>query len=361
MLEEIKKAIENQLIKFSYSLGENSKLVKLSPLLYRRLKEFILRPGKRLRPILFVLGYLAYSRKPAKNYLSCAVSLELLHDFLLIHDDIVDRSPLRRGKLSLHTLFENDLKKCKYAKIKGEDLALICGDILYALCLKQFLAIKEDTHRKDHALREFLQACFLTGCGEFLELEISTKDIWAVSELQILRIYDLKTAYYSFAYPLTIGAILGDAARSEIKKIFAYGTYVGRAFQIYDDILGMFAEEETIGKSSITDLAEAKKTLLIWYAYQHLPSNRRKYLTLLLRKKKVTASDLKRMRKLLVDSAALTYCQRKIVLFCNKADKLCQSLCIPASYKNALTELSHKLVYIPAKSFFKNSRLTKLT
>ncbi|MDD5347965.1 MAG: polyprenyl synthetase family protein [Candidatus Omnitrophica bacterium] len=343
-MEGIKNTIEKELRAYSRRLDSGYRLTSLSPLLASRLKEFILRPGKRLRPSLFVLGYKAYARRPAPGLYRSALSFELLHDFMLIHDDIIDRSPLRRGKPSLHAMFERHFRPVRGVKASGADFALVCGDILYALAMEAFVSVKEKTARKEAALRKFIRAALFTGCGEFVELELASRPLERIREEEIYRVYDLKTAYYTFAYPLSVGATLAGAGRREADKIFEYGVCLGRAFQILDDILGMFATEKAIGKSVLTDLQESKKTLLVWYAYNRLSKRRKKDLLALLNKKKIGARDLTAMRLLLVDSGALDFARGRIQLLTKKAARLNAALDISNSHKRLLDRLSRTIL-----------------
>ncbi|MCX5708390.1 MAG: polyprenyl synthetase family protein [Candidatus Omnitrophica bacterium] len=344
MLNETKFKLDKELISYASRLDQDYRLKSISPLLSAKIKDYILRPGKRIRPTLFVLGYLAYSRKPASGLWRSALSIELLHDFMLVHDDIIDKSDLRRGKPAMHKMFNDHFAKSRGIKFNGQDLAIVAGDILYALAMDAFLAIKEKPERKEKALRKFVSAALFTGCGEFIEMVCGAKTIEEISQADIYKIYDLKTAYYTFAYPLSIGATLAGASEDQIKKIFEYGVYLGRAFQIQDDILGMFANEKEIGKSMLSDLQEAKKTLLIWQACRKANGVDRNKIKLILTKKKVTLTDLEVMRQLIKKSGSLDYARRQIRTLSTKALEISASLNIQPKYKKFLAALNQKIL-----------------
>ncbi len=249
---EIKKRIDNELVKFIRNMDRVYSLRKISPLLFKEIKDFALRKGKRLRPILFIIGYLGFSEKVAPNLYTSAISLELLHDFLIIHDDIIDKSDMRRGKPSMHKKFDEYLSKYKNVKFTGQDLSIVVGDIMYAMAIHAFSSIKEENSRKEKALKNFLEAAIYTGAGEFIELLQGLKDIEDTTQEDIYKVYDLKTAFYSFARPLSTGAILAGANQYQTNRLFQSGINLGRAFQIKDDILGIFGDESKIGKSSLT-------------------------------------------------------------------------------------------------------------
>ena len=251
-----------KLHRLSGKLDELYSLSRISPLLFKTIKDYILRKGKRVRPTLFIIGYLGFKKNPAPGLYASALSLELLHDFLLAHDDIIDKSDVRRGKPSMHRVLSDYLRKYKNIKFGGEDLTIAAADIMYAMAIHTFLFIKENRQRKEKALRKLIEAAIDTGSGEFAELLYGIKDIKNLNKQDIYRIYDLKTAYYTFSCPLSAGAILAGAKKQQTDLLYNYGIYLGRAFQIKDDILGIFGNENKIGKSTLTDLREGKKTLL---------------------------------------------------------------------------------------------------
>jgi len=342
MLNGIKNKIEKSLKSYTRDLDGLYSLNRISPFLAKNIKEFVLREGKRIRPILFVIGYLAYGKRQPPALYRSAISLELLHDFMLIHDDIIDKSDTRRGKPSLHKKLNGYLKRYKGIKFSGQDLSIVIGDMLYALAINAFLSIKVEPKRKEKALKKFIEAAFYTGSGEFIELALGLKDIEMITKTDIYKIYDLKTAYYSFAYPLSLGATLAGAEDSQIKKIFRYGVYLGRAFQIKDDILGLFGDEKRTGKSSLTDLQEAKKTLLIWYAYNHSTGLNKSTIKRILSAQKVETIDLLKIRKIISTSGALDYAKKEVSDFIKKARDLNASLKMRTGYKNLLLRYSEK-------------------
>ncbi|MDP2044470.1 MAG: polyprenyl synthetase family protein, partial [Candidatus Omnitrophota bacterium] len=157
MFLKIKSKIEKELRAYANSLDKTYRLSSLSPLLLKSIKEFILRDGKRVRPVLFCIGYLGYAKKVTTPGLyRSALALELLHDFMLVHDDIIDKSSTRRGKPSMHALLNQHLKKYKNIKFSGADLTIVIGDVIYALALDAFCAVKENPVRKERALRKLI-------------------------------------------------------------------------------------------------------------------------------------------------------------------------------------------------------------
>ncbi|MHB8154428.1 MAG: polyprenyl synthetase family protein [Candidatus Omnitrophota bacterium] len=313
-------------------------------MLFKSIKEFILRDGKRIRPILFCIGYLGFSKKTPLGLYRSALSLELLHDFMLVHDDIIDKSDQRRGKPSMHALLKNPLRQNKKIKFNGEDLAIVVGDVMYAMALDAFLAVKENMRRKEEALKKLFLAALYTGSGEFIELLLGIKPIEKVTQQDIYKIYDYKTANYTFASPLAIGATLAGAKPNQIKKLYSYGMLLGRAFQIKDDIIGTFGTIKEIGKSNLTDIREAKRTLLAWYAFNHAGKKDRLLIKRIMENKVTQDTELIKMRSIITDTGALAYAQKQIKYLYAQAFNQIQSLTMDQKYKQTLDNFSLKIL-----------------
>lgn len=302
-------------------------LRRAHPQLYRHCRSFILRGGKRIRPLLFVLGYQGYcrGRRTPPGLFTASASAELLHDYMLIHDDVIDRSSLRRGKPTLHRLLEQ--KDTTGTSGLGASLAIVAGDIVFALAVEAFLAVREDAARKEQALAKFIEAAASTGLGEFLDVVASHASIEAIKEKDVLLIYTLKTARYSFECPLLAGALLAGAPQHELQKLSQLGLAAGRAFQIHDDFLDIFSTEKTIGKSILTDLAESKKTLLCILAFRNLAGEKKNIFKKILEKKNIqTNKDLEKFRGLIVESGAYKQCLDRMKILQREALGICGKL-----------------------------------
>ncbi|MFA4992692.1 MAG: polyprenyl synthetase family protein [Candidatus Omnitrophota bacterium] len=340
----MKIRIEKELAAYAQSIDKLYSLKKLSPVLSKSIKEFICRPGKRVRPVLFCIGYLGFSRKTPPGLYRSALSLELLHDFLLVHDDIVDKSDTRRGAPSMHAMLNRYLYPGKKIRFDGEDLAIVIGDVMYAMGLEAFLSVKEDLRRKEAALRKLISAALYTGSGEFIELLLGTKPIEKVTQEDIYKVYDYKTANYTFASPLTMGSTLAGTGAGQTEKLFSYGMFLGRAFQIRDDIIGTFGDEKITGKSSLTDIKEAKRTLLIWHAFNHAGKKDRLVIKRIMGSESFGNSELLKMRGIIVQSGALAYAQGQIKYLFSKARTQLNALKMNASYKQTLDNFSQKIL-----------------
>jgi len=294
MIERIRKNIDKSLVSFLDTVKKDYKLHLVSPLLFKSIREFTLREGKRIRPLLLILTYKAYvplSKKISRKLYNASTCMEFLHNFMLIHDDIIDRSNLRRGKLTMHKILAHTVKNQNPDRL-GIDLGIIAGDIVYALAIDAFLSIDAPAQRKEQALKYFIQTAAFTAMGEFIDTVSGVKPVTDVDEKEVFLNYTLKTARYTFDCPMVTGAILAGAKPPEIKKISRFGILIGQAFQIQDDIIGIFETEANIGKSILSDLEEGKKTILVVHAFRTLGSHARAEFLKIFAKKTKTLKDL---------------------------------------------------------------------
>ena len=231
MIETIKRNIDASLRSFLQDVAKSYRLRWVSPILFDSLKDFTLRPGKRIRPLLLILSYLGYKKKGSRlprNLYNASTCIELLHNFMLIHDDIIDRSNLRRGKPTLHRLLGRIVKTEDREKL-GYDLGIIAGDIVYALAIDAFLAINEAPKRKERALKYFIQTAAFTAMGEFIDTLHGVERINRVKEKDVFLNYTLKTARYTFDCPLVVGAIRVAVAAHAAQTVAAVDPFVRAA------------------------------------------------------------------------------------------------------------------------------------
>lgn len=246
----------------------------------------------------------------------------------------------------MHAMLNARFKNHKNIKFDGKDLALVIGDVMYALALHAFLSVKEKAPRKEEALKKLIAAALYTGSGELIELLAGAKDIDKIKREDIYKIYDYKTANYTFASPLSMGATLAGANKKELDILFKLGIALGRAFQIKDDYLGLFGKTNEIGKSNLTDLQEAKKTILLMYAYNKSNPTDKATIKRIFSKKSVTKKDLKIMRLIVSRSGALEYAKNEINSLIKKAESISTFSKMHPSYKDLILDYSKKMLRI---------------
>lgn len=235
------------------------------------IKKFIMRGGKRMRPYLTYLSYAGYGGSDREAILDVAASQELYHNFLLIHDDIIDRDTVRYGGPNISGRYREFLKSRlspETAAHYSDGVALLAGDINSGLALEMILDSSFDDVLKVRAARRMARMIFEIAGGELADVLVMFDPDEDVTEERLLSIMRSKTASYSFSTPLQLGAILAGAGQDELDRIEELAAPLGIAFQITDDLLGMFGDEAVTGKPSTSDLKEGKRTLLIHYGLQ---------------------------------------------------------------------------------------------
>jgi geranylgeranyl diphosphate synthase type I len=250
-----------------------------------------------------------------------AAGLELLHAFLLVHDDVADRADSRRGGPSVHvalrprsgTLPEDERQRL------GEQLAIVGGDWLYTRALSAMLEAPVSPEVRTRALARVLDVCRATAEGQYADLELSAHPLTSVSPDEVLEIYGLKTGRYTFEAPLVSGALLAGASEATCAALSECALHLGIAFQIQDDVFGIFASETETGKPCLADLREAKKTWLLLAAFDAAPAGERRWLEELLARRNATVSDLTRVRCAVIESGAFNRAVREIVGRCEAA------------------------------------------
>jgi len=345
MIEQIRKNIDKSLSSFLDTVKKDYKLHLVSSLLFESIREFTLREGKRLRPLLLILTYKGYSpasKKISRQLYNASTCMEFLHNFMLIHDDIIDRSDLRRGKPTMHKILSRTVPTRDPDKL-GIDLGIIAGDIVYALAIDAFLSINEPSERKERALKYFIQTAAFTAMGEFIDTVSGVKKVQNVDEKEVFLNYTLKTARYTFDCPMVTGAILAGAPDKEIKKISHFGILIGQAFQIQDDIIGIFETEANIGKSILSDLMEGKKTLLVIHAFSVLRGKSKLKFLKIFNKKIKTLKDLEAIKKIFVETKSLDYALKAIHTRLKEAREILNSLDINEEYRHLIEDSLLKL------------------
>lgn len=225
------------------------------------LRGYALRPAKRVRPTLLMTGWALASGGAAARVPSevCdfAAGLELLHTFMLIHDDVADRADTRRGGPALHRVLGGGKA--------GDDLAVVVGDHAYARAVE--LMLGSGARHAGEATRYLMGVCRHTAAGQFLDLELGRTPLPDVTLFHTLKVATLKTARYGFVAPLVAGAMLGGAEQPLLEQLERVGRLVGLAFQLRDDLLGLFGDSRVAGKDGGGDVLEGKRTFPVVAAW----------------------------------------------------------------------------------------------
>lgn len=311
-------------------------------------KEYTMRGGKRLRAIHCILGYRVAGGADMKEIINTAISQELLQSYLLIHDDIMDESKVRRGGPTLHLLYEESHKQ-KYkrgdGKRFGESIATTLGDILESLAVGMIARSNFKNSCKIVALNEYTNMIKLVGYGQSLDVISGQKSPFDVTMEDVLRIYQYKTAVYTVVGPLRIGASLGGANKKTLDMLKEYGMNVGVAFQIVDDILGMgFGDPRKFQHDVGSDLMEGKKTILILKALENGTSEQKKTILSILGNKKLTNNELNTVKKIILQTGSLNYSQNYAIKLKDEATATIRKSDLSKDRKNMLIHTARELV-----------------
>jgi geranylgeranyl diphosphate synthase type I len=224
--------------------------------LYGPLAQYSANGGKRHRPLICELACQAVGGS-AELARSAGVAIEHFHTAALIHDDIADAALLRRGKPCMHLT-------------QGEGLAINAGDL--ALSQVTGLIVEDeylDDHTKLRVLDELVMMTTRTIEGQALDIGWARDGRFDIGIDDYILMATHKTAYYSGATPLAVGAIVGGGSEDEIEALRAFGMATGLAFQIQDDILNLVGKKEAVKKDFRSDIIEGKRTLIVVHAIQH--------------------------------------------------------------------------------------------
>ena len=249
---------------------------------FARVVDFVLHGGKRLRPRLCLAAYRILSDcpgSPPRPIWRSAASLELFHAFMLVHDDLIDGSVLRRDRAALHEAIRLDAPGPEAAR-RAADLGLIAGDLLFALGMRLVGRSGLDGEALLRANRLLADMLFETGLGEALDVLYDDRPLDDLGEDQIVEAYQLKTARYSVSGPLVLGATLAGASASTCRALDRFGDRLGLGYQIGNDLEALEADPEL---EENPDLDGGKRTLVLWKAHDRLPDSGRRALAEALR------------------------------------------------------------------------------
>ncbi len=309
-------------------------------------QEFTLRGGKRFRAVLVLAGYhIATGRAPAPA-VPAAAGLEHFQSWMLIHDDIIDHADQRRGGPTVHRALaasHRDLGLEGAPDDYGEGVAITLGDLEEPFTVEAILSTRATPAARLAALAEYARMTRLTAYGQLLDLRNGALDPGRVVERDVLAVHQLKSAVYTVAAPLTIGALLGGARRSSLKDLEEVATDLGIAFQLRDDLLGAGFGASEIGKSA-NDLVEGKRTLLVVQAWKTGSEEDRRRLRTVLGRPSATQQEVGAAREVLERCGSVAYSERRIAELTRRAlARLARSRSVRRDAKPLVGEIAERL------------------
>lgn len=282
------------------SFGFNQKQKTLIEEVLTHAKEHNLRSAKRLRGSFAYYGYLLGSQPPDDRIWNVAMAVELVHTALLIHDDFMDQDEVRRGKPTTHTYF------FRGDRHYGDSMAISIGDSV--LCIGFELLLKSGFEGKtlQRAMSKMLRGIAQTAYGQTYDITLEhLRTQW--TEDDIIAVHKAKTSIYTFENPLLIGALLGDVPEEAFPILHDYAMDGGIAFQMQDDVLGIFGKPEKTGKSADSDLLQGKCTLLVMKALENGTSGEVQAIEKVWGKKSANSEDIHKAKQAVIDSGSLAY------------------------------------------------------
>ncbi|WP_309124079.1 polyprenyl synthetase family protein [Arthrobacter sp.] len=300
--------------------------------------------GKRSRPRLVLLAYRQLGGTDAASAARLAASYELLHSALIIHDDVIDRDFVRRGSPNVSGHYRNRALRAgssaSAAEHAGVSAGVLAGDLALSGAFRLLRSL-EVPDAKRRRLNEILDdAIFSSVGGEVLDIEFSRTPEMPPLE-DITKTAHQKTSVYSFEAPLHAGAVLAGAAESVVAALTSFGRYAGIAYQVADDVLGVFGTESRTGKTTWGDLREGKRTALLSYAATRPEWNS---IASLIGSRDMTAAKAQYVRSVLVTCGAKDFAVNLATENAHRAVAQLESDGVPPSLRNSLERLLFSVI-----------------
>ncbi|MFP5297871.1 MAG: polyprenyl synthetase family protein [Actinomycetota bacterium] len=283
--------------------------------------------GKRLRPQFCYWGYRAAGGTHEQRIVAAASALELLHTFALVHDDIIDRSDERRG---LPTTFA----------LHGTDAAILVGDLALVLADAALMESGFDAATLQAAFASYSRMRQQVIAGQFLDVIATRHEEMTVDRAR--RIAVLKSGRYSIEEPLVIGAALAQASPDLVDSLHRFGAPLGEAFQLRDDLLGMFGDASTVGKPVDSDIREGKRHVLYAFTLDALSDDGRATFVKRWGADDLTGEEVDELRRIVEESGAKARTETLLAELRDEALARLAELPMEAGPKRALEELARR-------------------
>jgi geranylgeranyl diphosphate synthase type II len=278
--------------------------------------------GKRIRPVLCLMGNELFGEINNDAWYA-AYGIELLHSYTLVHDDIMDNAPLRRGNPSVHA---------KYGLTAG----ILCGDVMSIHAYDQLANIKNSLPQ---VLQVFNKTAIEICEGQQLDMDFEQRNDVTIDEY--INMVTLKTSVL-LAGGLKIGAIAGGALGDNANKLYAFGKNMGIAFQLQDDYLDAFGDTDKLGKQNGGDIKANKKTYLTLKAFENAGVAQRKEINKLL--KNSDEGKVAAMLAIYTETGADSACREAVTKYSKMAFDCLEDVAIPSKRKQPLRELANYLL-----------------
>lgn len=281
---------------------------------WRAIDSLLRAGGKRLRPFMVALSYSAFANKSDIDQIIPAMAAEeLFHQAVLIHDDIIDRDTVRYGVPNMigqyDAIYESLIDDASERRHFSNSAALLAGDLLLSSAYQVLQRTDVPFDNLRAATETFADAIFAVSGGELLDTETAFRRVGR-ADAYTVALY--KTAHYSFVGPLVMGAELAGVSDEVIKSLRSFGEKLGIAFQLQDDLLGVYGDSAETGKSTSSDIIEGKHTHMIELFEELADEQQRHEFSEIFHKVDASDDEINKARELLDASGARAAVEEKI-------------------------------------------------
>ncbi|QCD53662.1 polyprenyl synthetase family protein [Streptomyces hawaiiensis] len=293
--------------------------------------------GKRLRAAFCYWGWRAAGQPDSDPLMRAAASMELVHAAAIVHDDLIDDSPLRHSLPTVHVALQTSLAARPRKRAAARSLAMLVGDHLMALAGQLFATSGLPAAYLARARPMWAQLARELIAGECLEILSTGSNPDTDVALKVVR---YKTAKYTVEHPLLIGGLLAGAAPGLRDGLSSYGLPLGEAFQLRDDLLGLFGEPDRTGKAGLDDIRGQRPTVLLANTWQAALPAQRERLAGVLGRRDLTTQHLQDVRELMIELKAPQEVENMITTRVQEAVSHLDGLDLPLHARRALTDLA---------------------
>ena len=319
------ESISNYRTAFLDYLGQKSE-TRSPERLYDPVRYILNLDGKRIRPVLVLLSADLYGI-PVEKAMPAAMAVEIFHNFTLVHDDIMDEAPLRRGQPTVHEKWDTNT-------------AILSGDAMLIEAYRQLEAYPGDVFKP--LLTVFSKTALEVCEGQQYDMDFESRDDVQISEY--LRMIEYKTAVL-IGCALKMGALVAGASGEDQQALYSFGIYLGLAFQLQDDYLDVFGDPETFGKQVGGDIIENKKTFLYLKSLELAsPEESRELRDLYSIRPRSPKAKIQRISQIFQASGAADATREKIREYTDEAFRQLGILQLPASKVAVLREFGQWLL-----------------
>lgn len=289
--------------------------------------EYVLSPGgKRIRPVLMLMAYNLY-RDDVEAIFDPATAIEVYHNYTLLHDDLMDRADMRRGKATVH-------------KVWNDNAAILSGDAMLVLAYQYMARVKTDCLKPvmDLFSKTALEICE----GQQLDMEFETRH--DVTEEEYIEMIRLKTSVL-LAASLKIGALLGGASSADANALYDFGMHMGVAFQLKDDWLDVYGDPAVFGKKIGGDILCNKKTYMLIQALRSAKGDQLNELNDWIEAEQPNPQEkIAAVTRIYNATGAKQMCEEQIALYTRKGLESLERVALPAEMKEQLSQLMLGLI-----------------